>query len=303
MTLKRRKANSSGKRWSKMHEELLLKLIKNNIKIAKIYSTFPKRSKAAIRSKIRKLKLKHDLFGETYRDEKINFTKRIASRCKLNTVFEAYSGVGHQTFIWSTNASTVFCSEINIDKVKKLKKNILEKEYRLVKSKFSDWIAYSKGNKRIYVYHGDAVKAALSLGFYGIKVDLIDLDTCGSTIPTIPYYINHLRPKYLVITHGEFHSLRFGREDVLRRVLCHRSVSESPFPLTIESLKRELDIAVKTSCLRSHNETKDSYFADLIDQVWLGGLSQGMLRRQYLLAKPEATSDCLNMLEIQSNYS
>ena len=67
-------------------------------------------------------------------------------------------------------------------------------------------------------------------------------------------------------------------------------------PLTVDQMAVELDKAVKIAALRAHNETADSFWLDLKDEVWLGGKFHGMLRRYYSVKKPVATADCLNTL-------
>lgn len=293
--LHRRRANSlSASKWSQDEEAALLRYItRNDAKEIKKIST--NRSKAAIRAKTRKLKIKYDLFGESYRNLKQDFTKKIANKISPNVVYEAYAGAGHQTLIWIENAGTVYATDKSVKKKKQFFKNILKSGFKQYKSK-NNWFQFKKGNKQIFFYHGDTVSAAASLRYLKIKVDLIDLDTCGSSLPVLSSLLALLNPAHLVITHGEFHSLRFGREDVLRRILFHKDISVSPFPMSIEQMSMELDKAVKISSLRAHNETCDSYWATLKDEIWLGNKAQGMLRRYYRITKPKATSDCLNEL-------
>lgn len=66
--------------------------------------------------------------------------------------------------------------------------------------------------------------------------------------------------------------------------------------MSVEVFSKELDKAVKLYGLRSHNETKDSLWLKLRDEVWLGARNQGMLRRYYTVEKPLATADCLNAI-------
>jgi hypothetical protein len=239
------------------------------------------------------------LFGEAYRTDKEDFTEKVALKVKPEIVYEAYAGAGHQTLVWSKYSDMVYATDKSAKKKEQFLKNILKAGFQQIEYRKS-WLQFKNGRKKIYFYLGDTLDAAANLRANNIRVNLIDLDTCGSSLPILPSLLILLNPEHLVITHGEFHSLRFRREDVLRRILSHKAVVESPFPMTIEQLATELDKAVKISSLRAHNETSDSYWAELKDEVWLGSKIQGMLRRYYRMTRPRATADCLNEL---SNFS
>ena len=294
----RRKAYNIKTPWSKDEEKKLLNFLKKcSFDSNKLLEIFPDRTLPAIRSKTRKLRIKHDLFGESYRHDKILFTKKWAEIIKPNIVFEAYAGVGHQSLAWIENCQTLFSSDKGNNKKNQFESTITEKGFVQI-NESHPWNKYKKHNKEIYFFHGDVVDAAFDLRKENIKIDVLDLDTCGSTLPILPMLLNLLKPKYLLITHGEFHSMRFGRDDVLRRVLFHRDINDSTLDLTVDDLSRELEKAVKTAALRSHNETKDSLWAELLDEVWLGSKFHGMLRRVYRIDKAKATADCLNYLII-----
>lgn len=297
MKLERRKADNPPKIWSNKDELLLLEFLKNESFDAKTLKTmFPGRTIPSIRSKVRKLRIKHDLFGQTYRDVKEDFTLKIAQRVKPKIVFDAYAGAGHQTFRWIELAHTVYASEKMKSKLSQFAESAELNGFKEVGNDEGNWKKYSKDKKTIFFFIGDAVSAAAELRANNIQVDLIDLDTCGSTLPVLPTLLTLLKPKHLTITHGEFHSMRFKREDVLRRLLVHRDIKENPLPMSVENLSTELDKAVKTSALRAHNETVDSFWLELIDETWLGGKFHGMLRRYYKATKPKATADCINEL-------
>lgn len=297
MALKRRKANTIPVTWSEDDEKLLLSYLKRESFDAKLLKElFPARTLPGIRSKVRKLRIKHDLFGSSYRDEKVDFTTKIASKVKPKTVFDAYAGAGHQTFKWITIADKVYASEKMKSKLKQFEKTAKENSFEKIDTADCSWKLYRKGNKEIYFFIGDAVSAAADLKVNKLLIDLVDLDTCGSTLPILPTILVLLRPKHLVITHGEFHSMRFKREDVLRRLFMHRDISTNPLPLGVDEMSAELDKAVKIAALRSHNETSDSLWLTLKDETWLGSKFHGMLRRYYKVSKPPATSDCINEL-------
>jgi len=298
MALERRKTKTSPKVWTKTEEKKLYEyLIQGNVSLKDIQKEFPDRSMVSLRSKIRKLRIKHDIFGNSYRVDKERFTINIAETIKPQIVFDAYSGAGHQTLQWINYANIVFASEISKQKYNMLIENLIVNDFKKVKGKFENWLSFKKGQKYIHTFNGDAVKAAAYISVYQNSIDLVDLDTCGTTIPTLPIYLNLLRPKYVVITHGEYHSLRFDREDVLRRVLCHRSIMESPGKLN--DFNDELDKAVKTSSIRAHNEIKDSFYPQIIDEIWLGEKTQGMLRRLYKIGRPVSAADCINEISNQ----
>lgn len=292
----RRKANKRNSKWDSKEEALLMNhLKKDKFSISKLEKLLPKRSKAAIRSKTRKLRIKHDLFGESYREDKMDFTNEYAIKLKPKSIFEAYCGAGHQTKVWSQNCNQIFSSDKAKIKKKQFIGTLIDEKFIKLNSS-SDWTHLNKKDKNIYFFSGDAIDAAIDLRNNNIDIELLDLDTCGSTLPTLPILLNILKPKYLVITHGEFHSMRFGRDDVLRRVLFHRDISKSQLNLSVDELASELDKAVKVAALRINNETKDSLWAELIDETWLGTKFHGMLRRIYRLKKARATADHLNEL-------
>jgi hypothetical protein len=297
MALKRRKALTVPITWTSEDEKLLLSYLKKESFDAKLLKElFPARTLPSIRSKVRKLRIKHDLFGASYRNEKGDFTLKIANKLKPKTVFDAYAGAGHQTFKWITIADRVYASEKMKTKLKQFEKKAKENSFEKIDTGDCLWKCYKKGSKEIFFFIGDAVSAAADLKVNCLNIDLIDLDTCGSTLPILPTFLVLLKPKHLVITHGEFHSMRFKREDVLRRLFMHRDVKTNPLPLNVDEMSKELDKAVKIAALRAHNETSDSFWLKLEEETWLGGRFHGMLRRHYKISKPPATSDCINEL-------
>src|SRR5690606_38203128 len=105
----RRKAYNEPTEWSGKDEKNLLSFLKKeSFDAEKLKKLFPDRTLPSIRSKVRKLRIKHDLFGTAYRDDKENFTIRIANKVKPKIVFDAYAGAGHQTFKWIQVAEKVF---------------------------------------------------------------------------------------------------------------------------------------------------------------------------------------------------
>lgn len=295
MILQRRKANNPPIPWSKEDEQLLVNLLREKKSgLRELAELFPYRTKTGIKGKIRKMRIKHDLFGSSYREEKEIFTLKIAKETKPKVVFDAYAGAGHQSFKWIQFADVVYASERMKSKQKQFDKSAESNGFKKVDTEL--WTVYQKGKKSIKLLMGDAVEAAAILKANKIQMDLVDLDTCGSTLPLLPTLLVLLKPKHLVITHGEFHSLRFGREDVLRRLLSHRDISKNPLPINIDMMCEELDKAVKLNALRAHNETKDSFWLKLKNETWLGKKHTGMLRRHYSVCKPVATSDCVNEL-------
>ena len=81
MKLQRRKAYTEPISWSVEDEKHLLSFLeKESFDAKKLKVLFPKRTLPSIRGKVRKLRIKHDLFGAVYRDDKENFTTKIASK-------------------------------------------------------------------------------------------------------------------------------------------------------------------------------------------------------------------------------
>lgn len=294
-TFERRRAYNDEIKWSKDEESRLLsRLKKSGYDKDILQRMFPNRSLASIRSKTRKLRIKYDLFGASYRQAKSDFTEKHAKRIKPKTVFEGYCGAGHQSEVWIAHAETVYASDKSIIKRNQFKKNFKAKGFEMKES--DSWRLFSKQDKRVLFFHGDIVDAAVELRAREIKVDVLDLDTCGSTLPLLPTLLTLIRPRFLAITHGEFHSRRFGRDDVLRRLLVHRNIDQTNLHLTPDELADELNKAVKMAALRAHNETHHSYWLELEDETWLGSKFHGMLRRLYRVKRPAATADCLNEL-------
>ena len=295
MKLERRRAYNVPIAWSKQEELKLLRFLRNeSFNASRIKELFPKRSLTSIRSKVRKLRIKHDLFGAIYREEKELFTIKIAKAVKPKIVFDAYAGAGHQTFKWIEFADKVFASELVPFKLKQFEKSAKENGFTKKDTKGNLWKLYVKKQKQVYLYLGDAIDAAADLKVNGVNIDVIDLDTCGSTLPLLPTFLVLLKPKHILITHGEFHSMRFKREDVLRRLFMHRDIAKNPLPLEVNDMGDELDKAVKIAGLRAHNETVDSFWMNLKTETWLGSKFHGMLRRHYKVEKPKATADCIN---------
>jgi len=297
MKLERRKANNPPSIWSEEDEKkLLLYLKRESFDARQLKEIFPTRTLPSIRSKVRKLRIKYDLFGESYRNDKEDFTLRIASKKKPKAVFEAYAGAGHQTFKWIEVADIVYASEKMKSKFRQFDKTAKSFGFSRIDTGNSLWKLFKKGSKKILFFPGDAIDAAADLNVNKLRIDLIDLDTCGSTLPILPTLLILLKPRHLVITHGEFHSMRFKREDVLRRLFMHRDIGKNPLPMNVDEMGNELDKAVKIAGLRAHNETADSFWLTLGEETWLGGKFHGMLRRYYKISKPAATSDCINEL-------
>jgi len=296
MPLYRRKANNIGTKWSDEDTALLLtQLHGHGFNAEALLSLFPGRSLSSIRSKVRKLRIQHDIFGSSYRDTKTEFTGMVNQIVKPKVVFDAYAGAGHQTFKWAEIADKVFAAEIRTGKIDQFTAEA--KLHGFQSNGISgNWNLFVNGDKKVYYFTGDTVQAAADLATNRVKIDLVDLDTCGSTLPTLPYFLLMLRPKHLVITHGEFHSMRFKREDVLRRLFMHRDINLNPLPLTVEEMSKELEKAVKVAALRAHNETVDSFWVELQNEIWLGSKLHGMLRRYFTVTRPPATADCLNLL-------
>ena len=294
----KRKKNNESTNWSNADENILLKYLSGGEKyhIKEVQLLFPERSDTSLKNKVRRLRIKHDLFGEEYREEKRAFTYKWAKKIKPRVVFDAYAGAGHQSVQWLKYTETLFASDKQKIKPKQFSDTVESAGFKLIKTN-ERWFEFLDDNQRnLYFYRGDILQAAIDIAATSVDIDVLDLDTCGSTLPILPALLGILKPRYLMITHGEFHSFRFKREDVLRRVLFARDISAPTNDMTLEDLVYELDRTVKLAALRSHNETRDSLWAELLDQTWLGNKPQGMLRRVYKLAKPKSTAQCLNSL-------
>ena len=307
--LQRRKFLSEHpKKWTSAEERRLLRMLrKGKDSWPELRKAFKDRGDASIRSKVRKLRIRHDLFGDAYREGKIQFSEKVADKTNPKTVFEAYAGAGHQTLVWANRATTVYSAERNKTQVDQFTANIAEGGFREIKQKSDKkwiWRTFQKGEREVRLFVGDAMDAAVALRYHKAKIDLIDLDTCGSTIPVLPLFLNLLRPAHLVVTHGEFLSYRFGREDVLRRVLCHLDVNGTLLPHSAEDLKKALIKADMLSALRCANETTRAWWLQESHGWWLKRKGESQLSRRtndmfrihYRVVRPSATADCLNEL-------
>ena len=264
---------------------------------SRIRKQIPGRTMPAIRSKLRKLRIKHDAFGRSYRGQKDSFLEKAAAKARPSSVFDAYAGSGRQTFLWAEAAGVVYASEKNAAKQEQFLSYAQKKGFAKQKSDLPKWILFrGRKKQKVYFWRGDAVRAAAALSAANMRVDLVDLDTCGTTLPSLPIFLSLLRPAHLTISYGESHSFRFGREDVLRRVLAHRSINSSRMPKTADGMAQTLHKATLAYALRAHNEIHDALWLKLVASEWLGGKNKGMLRRHYQVAKPPATADCLNEL-------
>src|SRR5262245_17509881 len=94
----RRRAYNDEIKWSKGDEsKLLAHLKKGSFDKDVLQKMFPDRTLASIRSKTRKVRIKHDLFGESYRQSKSEFTEKYANKIRPREVFDGYCGAGHQS--------------------------------------------------------------------------------------------------------------------------------------------------------------------------------------------------------------
>lgn len=270
-----------------------------NCSLPELRSAFSERNDASIRSKVRKLRINNDLFGDSYREQKTKFSDEIAAKIQPRKVFDAYAGAGHQSIVWAKKADIVYAAEIRPSQAQQFAANVANDGFHEIKppSAFKGWRKFRKREcADIFLYTGDATDAAVILRSCKIKINLLDLDTCGSAIPTLPIFLHLLRPKHLVITHGEFLSYRFGRDDVLRRTLCHRNVSDPRVPKSTKALKNALIKSDMLSALRSANETSQSLWLEKMGERSFGSKAGGMLRIHYKVVPPPATADCLNYL-------
>src|SRR5687767_5031121 len=180
MELQRRKANNIPVAWSEADEAKLLNFLKNkSFNAKKLKELFPKRTLPSIKSKVRKLRIKHDLFGSVYRDDKENFTIAVAKKVKPKIVFDAYAGAGHQTFKWIEVAEKVFASEKMKSKLRQFENSAKKNGFIKKDTKGNLWKKFVKGKKEVFFFQGDAIDAAADLKVNRINVDVIDLDTCG----------------------------------------------------------------------------------------------------------------------------
>jgi hypothetical protein len=293
----RRAAHSNGKPWTAHEKSLLHQVAAGQLSKADAFGVLGKRhSNAGIRSKLRKVRIANDLFGDSYREAKSSFSCRIGERTTPRIVFEAYAGAGHQTICWIKHASRVFAAEKDASKVKRLRLNLRREGFKKGTRWKRGWEVFLNGRRKVFLFKGQAVDAAISLAYNGISPELVDLDTCGSTIPTVPLFLTLLRPTSIVITHGEFHSWRFGRTDVLARLLAHGGAETLTSDRTV--FAKALEETLRMDALRAGNEISEGFWLERLDEQWLGSKARGMLRRCYTVSRPIAAADCLNQISL-----
>lgn len=296
--------NHNSSRWSAKEEQAALRLLRRKKGDAvflwtDVQKQFPKRTVPGIKSKFRLLRIEHDLFGLSYLPEKHNFLRNVAKKARPGAVFDAYAGSGVQTFLWAEEgAKVVYAAEISAPKQKQFVARAKKEAYKEQKSRLPGWLLFCRKGKKNYFWKGSALRAAINLSAAQNGADLLDLDTCGTTLPDLPMFLRLLKPRHLAISYGEFHSYRFAREDVLRRVLCHRSINSSRMPEGVDGLAEQLHESTLVYGLRAGNKIGDAFWLKLVKggSVWLGEKNKGILRRHYKVGKPPATADCLNLL-------
>ena len=219
LTFKKPRAYGNQK-WTKEEEQKLLELISQGLPPSEITMYFPNRSKASITNKIRKMRIKYDLYGEDHRKHKYQLAEKWVQEIKPKIVLDGFAGHGNLTKIYLKYANTVYAVEINKTIFEKLKTNIENTLGSKAEKSDDNIYIIENPHRKAVLMNSDIKDAIYYLGGQNIVFDFIDLDPCGTPMPVIP-----LLPKlskengYVAITFGDFHSYRFRRYDVLAKTM------------------------------------------------------------------------------------
>jgi hypothetical protein len=74
--------------------------------------------------------------------------------------------------------------------------------------------------------------------------------------------------------------------------MTHKDINKKVLPISHKTFSKELDTSLKLIALRTHNDTKDSFWLDLKEEMFLG--RNCLLRRLYEISQPDSTATCLN---------
>ncbi|MFA4663351.1 Myb-like DNA-binding domain-containing protein [Pyrococcus kukulkanii] len=294
----------SNNPWTKEEEQRLLYLLWKGYSPSEIATYFPNRSKVSIKNKIRKMKIKYDLYGGGHRKEKYQLAEEWVRTIKPKTVLDGFAGRGNLTKIYLEHAKTVYAVEIKRNIFESLKANI--EEYIGEEAEITDRNTYviDNGEKRIVLINSDIKDAVYYLGGQGITFDFIDLDPCGTPIPVIPLLPKILKEDgYLAITFGDFHSYRFKRYDVLAKtvpILFDIRLNEGFIPRNIKNIEefnKYLIVWVSILWILPQDVHNFTYL-ELIEKHLLGKKkARGVLRALFRVKKGKSNAEILQKIQ------
>ncbi len=243
--------------WSNEEEHIINKMINQGKTLKEIKKSLPHRSPISLKAKIRRMRFKQDKYGSDHRKEKYDLTRKWLVSIKPEKVFEGFAGEGKSTLIYleSDSVKEIHSCEINKKVFDKLLKNLSKKlEIKFKKmEKYNLNVFFGKYNgKNIFLVNEDSQKWAARLYSYNKTFDFLDLDTCGTVLPSLNNYLKIIRNGYFLLTLGEFHSYRFGRKDAL--------IKSNPL------MFKEL-----TSNKNSKKVTVDEFYNGMIAWIYLVG--------------------------------
>lgn len=290
----------SNQNWTKEEKLLLKKLIVKGLGAKKIKPYFKERSLTSIKSKLQKFKIKYGLYGLDDKDTKQTLAKKWIAKANPDSIFEGFAGTGNLTRLYlESGANKIYSCELNKGRFLKLINNISSiTERKGIQTRINDIriIKFNLKNQTVYLANCNAERLATYLYSKGERFDLVDLDPCGTALPSMYLFLRLIKNGYLEMTYGEFHSYRLGRYDVLLKTVP-TAFNFSKDGITLKKISSEKDLyrqLISWTCLQGaftldYNEMK---FVNPIESSSLG--NRRMFRVLYKVNKADSLTKILN---------
>lgn len=297
---KPRKSTTKDNDWTKDEELLLKRLLEKALGPQTIKEHFPGRSLTSLKSKIQKFKIKYETYGSDDKNIKRILAEKWLTKIKPKSVFEGFAGLGNLTKIYiKSGAKKIYACEMNEQRYFTLLNNIS----KFMKSKGINSNIngikirkFSINNQEVYLAHCNSERLAAYLYSKGEYFDLVDLDPCGTTLPSMALFLKLIKNGYLEATYGEFHSYRLGRIDVmLKSVPTIVNYSKDGISMKeVGSVKELYNKLVSWTCLQGaatldYGEQK---FVNPIDHSNLG--NRQVFRVLYKVDKADSLTKIVN---------
>lgn len=299
MRFQKRHANTFNV-WEQKEIALLSNLIKQGHTLKDIHKFFPERTSPSLRNKYRRLRFQLGIYNEDHKQLKKNKTEDWLKKTKPKTIFEGFSGKGYLTSLYLKYASELYCCEKNKRRFEILEKNTMNSlvcENPTNEHLDEKTVEITSDKHKVILYHGDCQKLAAKLYSEDKKVDLVDIDPCGTILPSLPLFLRIIDRGAMLITFGDFYSYRFGRKDVLFKNI--------PLIFDIKTKK------VETDFLRSSEDIYNLFIGWTIlsgafsiengelkcikkNETILLGKKPGVLRVLFKVRKADSLSQILN---------
>lgn len=263
--------------WTPEEDAILIKCMKekmeNPSEISRNY--LPHRDHDAIRKRIIYLRKTSKEFGYFHKDDKYSFSREVIEEIRPKVVFEGYAGIGYQTKQYIGNCEVIFCVDSD-PKVEERRIEYLQPdkvlefdEYKILR--FSDTVVYS--------ITGDVVDGAAFVKGFGFDVDYVDLDPYSSAVIEAAHVVRLLRPKYLMMTFGEWQSIKLHNMDFLFRVLFSGYNAFEIRDMHIDDIINLVEYCLQMRLLTLSSETKKCVYMEKIKEQWLGETKHRGIKR------------------------